>query len=415
MLADIKMGAMDLTIRTIEPDEFELWSQVGETPFGEQASEWGMETDRRTLPLDRALAALHGEEMIGTAGAYELTMTVPGGALTAGGVSMVGVLPSHRRRGVLTALMKHQLEDLHDRGEAIAALWASESLIYPRFGYGLASWHGSVDIEKEHARFIGDPGASGRYRMVELAEAGKVVSPIHETVAAERPGMFVRTPAWWEQRSLGDPPERRHGWGPKWCVIWEHEGEARAYATYRVKNRWDDGFPSGRVQVVDAFSTTLEGYREIWRFLFGIDLTTRLEAYFLPLDHPLLFMLDQPDRLRFRLGAGLWVRILDVAAALGARRYPHNGAVTIELADPFCPWNEGTWSVAVRDGAAAAERIEGRGDVVMGATELGMIYLGGNRVAHLAKAGRVHGDEDAIVLADAMFGWPVAPWCPEIF
>lgn len=251
--------------------------------------------------------------------------------------------------------------------------------------------------------------------MIELDEAKKIVPPLYDQVAAQTPGMIGRTPAWWDRRNLADPPERQHGWGPKWCVLWEDEGVAHAYATYRVKNRWDDGFPNGRVQVVEAISTTLVGYREIWRYLFNLDLTKRVEAYFLPVDHPLLLMLDQPDRARFRLGAGLWLRIVDVPTALASRRYPVDGEVTLAVTDPFCPWNDGMWRLAVRDGVGAAEPSGGSADVEIGADELGMIYLAGIRASHLAKAGRIEGSEEAITRLDEMFGWPVAPWCPEIF
>lgn len=407
---------MDITVRAVGVDEFPRWADVTDIPFGERPTEDNLETARRTLPIDRTLAAFDHDEMIAAAGAFPFNLSVPGALIPAGGVTMVGVLPSHRRRGVLTKLMQHQLRDLHERGESVAVLWASESAIYPRFGYGLASWHGSIDIERDRTSFVRDPGPIGRCRMIELADAAKVAPGIHEEVLRSRPGMFERTADWWERRVLNDPPERRRGWGPKWCVVWEDGGVAAAYAIYRTKNSWDDGFPSGKVQVVEALATSVEGTREIWRYLFGLDLMSRVQGYFLPADHPLLHMLAQPDRLRFRLGAALWLRVIDVASALRGRRYDREGSFTFALADDVCPWNEGTWRVTVEAGRADVERTSDEPDLRMTAVELGSAYLGGMGILELSRAGRI--DEltpGASALADGILRWPVAPWCHEIF
>lgn len=407
---------MDITLRAVDADEFARWAEVTQIPFGELPSENTVETGRRTLPLDRTLAAFDGDQMIAAAGAFPFNLSVPGALMPAAGVTQVGVLPSHRRRGVLTKLMHHQLRDLHDRGESVAVLWASESAIYPRFGYGLASWHGSIDIERDRTSFVRDPGSIGRCRMVELADAAKVAPGIHEEVLRSRPGMFQRSADWWERRVLADSPEWRHGWGPKWCVVWEHDGVTGAYAIYRTKNSWDDGFPSGKVQVVEALATTVEGTREIWRYLFGLDLMSRIEGHFLPADHPLLHMLGQPDRLRFRLGPALWLRVIDVASALGARRYDRDGSFSFALSDDACPWNEGVWRVTVEGGRADVERTDDEADLLMTAVELGSVYLGGMRMLELGAAGRIEELRDgALDLADRIFRWTVAPWCPEIF
>ena len=412
----VQDGGMRIDVRQPGEDGYERWVRVAEIPFGEEATDADIARIRKTLPVDRALAAFDGDDMIGVAGAYPLTFTVPGTTIPAGGVTMVGVLPSHRRRGVLTALMRDQLSDLRERGEGIAVLWASESLIYPRFGYGLASWHGSIEIEKDRARFVGDPPPEGRVRMVSLSDAMKALPPIYDYVARERPGMLGRTTDWWETRRLADPPEHRDGYGPAFCAIWEEAGEAEAYALYRTKGSWHEGFPDGKVQVIEALSTTSTGTREIWRFLFGIDLTTRVHAAFLPVDHPLLHMLTQPDRLRFRMGAALWVRIVEVREALQGRRYTRDGSFTFGLEDAFCPWNEGTWRLTVEDGSATVERSRDEPDLRLGAVELGSVYLGGLRILEHARAGRIRGaDERTLALADEIFRWHTAPWCPEIF
>jgi predicted acetyltransferase len=183
-----------------------------------------------------------------------------------------------------------------------------------------------------------------------------------------------------------------------------------------VKNSWADGFPSGTVEVLEALSSSVEGMREIWRYLCGLDLMSRVRGHFLPVDHPLLHMLAQPDRLRYRLGAGLWVRVIDVESALAGRRYDRDGVFVFRLTDRACPWNEATWRMSVEDGRAHLERTDDEPDLGMSAVELGAIYLGGMGVYELERAGRIQElSRGASALADGIFRWPIAPWCPEIF
>ena len=86
------------------------------------------------------LAAVDEGRIVGGAGAFSFRTTVPGGAVVpSAGVTVVGVLPTHRRRGILRSMMRLQLDDAHERGEALATLFASEETIYGRYGYGRAT------------------------------------------------------------------------------------------------------------------------------------------------------------------------------------------------------------------------------------------------------------------------------------
>src|SRR5207249_2441613 len=178
-------------------------------------------------------------------------------------------------------------------------------------------------------------------RIVSLEGAERLVAPVYERIAAETPGMFHRTSAWWQARALADPEWRRRGGGELQCVIVEFERGPAAYALYRMSMAFDRGIQTGTIDVVEAMGDSPEATRAIWRYLLDIDWMARVRAGLLPLDHPLLLLLAEPRRLRFNLRDGLWVRLVDVGAALAARSYSPDGSVVVEVADGFCPWHAG--------------------------------------------------------------------------
>jgi predicted acetyltransferase len=347
--------------------------------------------------------------IVGGASAFEFEFTVPGGIVPAAGVTVVGVLPTHRRRGVLTGLMRAQLDDAHERGEPIAVLWASEATIYGRFGYGVAALCGEIDIERVYSGFRRAPEHGGSFRLVSVEEALELFPQVYAQVAAETPGMFARPRDWWEARVFHDPVERRDGAGEMARVVLERDGLAIAYGLYRLKMEWADGSSIGQVHALEAMGISAEATAGIWRFLLDVDWMERLQAWLLPLDHPLFLLLEHPRRMRFRIGDSLWLRLVDVGAALAARSYAGDGDVVLDVADAFCPWNNGRFCI---DGSKTMEGAELRLDV----GDLASVFLGGFTFAQLARAGRVEElAAGAVDRADALFRTSRAPWCPEIF
>lgn len=371
-----------------------------------------MESLARLIPAERMHGAGDGGRVVGGAGAFPFLLSVPGGRIGAAGVSVVGVLPTHRRRGVLTAMMRAQLDDCRARGESVAYLWASEDRIYGRFGYGLASLTGEIDVAREHAAFPASPQPPGCARLVPLADAEPLVAPVYERVAAQTPGMFARTPAWWQSRTLADPDWRRGAGGELRCAVFEVDGGPVAYALYRITVAFEHGISTGSVNVVEAMGDSPRATRAIWRYLLDIDWVARVRADLLPADHPLLLLAVEPRRLRFSVRDGLWVRLVDVGAALSARAYAASGSVVVDVADPFCPWNAGRWRI----GEGGATRTSEEPDLRCDVAALASVYLGGFTWAHLAQALRVEeARSGALPRADALFHTPRAPWCPEIF
>jgi predicted acetyltransferase len=366
----------------------------------------------RVLPPERMDAAWENGRVVGGAGALPFTLTIPGARIPAAGVTAVAGLPTHRRRGILTALMRAPLDACRQRGEAVAYLWATEDTIYGRFGYGVASFTAEIDLARERSAFHASFEPAGATRIVPLAEAEALVAPVYERVAATTAGMFTRTSEWWRARSLADPHWRRRGGGEMQCVVVESGRRATAYALYRLNVAFDRGVQTGAVEVIEAMGDSPDATRTLWRFLLDIDWMARVRAALLPVDHPLLLLAAEPRRLRLSVRDGLWVRLVDVEAALSRRAYATQDAIVVDVRDAFCPWNEGR----VRIGADGVTRTSQPSDLACEVTSLGSVYLGGFTWAQLAQAGRVDELRDgAIRRADGLFRTAHAPWCPEIF
>lgn len=379
----------------------------GSSPTPEQVERWA-----RIQPAERMHAAFEDGRAVAGAAVFPFRMTIPGGQLETAGVTTVAVLPTHRRRGLLRALMRAQLDDVHARGEPLAALFASEETIYGRFGYGWASACGEIDLPREHAAFAVPAEPVGRMRLVSHEEALDALPGVYDRVQAETPGMLSRSRDWWEVRRLADSPGHRDGGGELVRALLEIDGRPEGYALYRVHQRFEAGSGAGFLDVLEAVGAGGVATREVWRFLLGIDWLASVKARLLPVDHELFFLLAEPRRMRFRVGDALWVRLVDVAAALSARSYAVDGAVVLEVADPFCPWNEGRWRL--EDGVA--RRTTDEPDLRCDVSALGSAFLGGFSFAQLQRAGRVEqARKGGVARADALFRTDRAPWCPEVF
>src|SRR5215217_3485407 len=382
--------------------------------FGLQNTVEDAERFANWIEVDRMHAAWEDGRIVGGAGAFTYELSIPGGeTVPSAGVTVVGVQPTHRRRGVLRAMMRAQLDDVRARREPVAWLWASEAPIYTRFGYGLASVIGDIDLARDRTAYARPFAPRGTVRLLDLEEALELIPPIHEAAMRTRPGMFRRTRAWWETRRLADDPARRRpGTGPLNRALLEVDGRPAAYALYRIAMDFKYGSSTGSVNVVEALAADDAALAEMWRYLLDIDWTAWIKADYLPLDHPLFLLLAEPRRMRFRVNDGVWVRLVDVGAALSARAYATDEPLVLDVRDAFVPENEGRWRLA--DGTA--ERTDDEPDLSLDVGDLGSVYLGGFTWTQLRAALRVEELRDgAVDRAERVFGtWP-KPWCPEIF
>jgi predicted acetyltransferase len=405
---------VDIEIRPITEDEFESYLEALEVAFSARVEEGDVERERSVVVHDRFLAAWDGDRIVGGAASVPKQMTLPGGGIaTTAFVTAVGVQPTHRRRGINTALMRHQLDDLHERGEAFAALWASEGSIYGRFGYGIASEFADLKIDADRSRFVRGYEPSGRIELLDRDDALAVMAPIYDAVRRRRPGMLDLEGPWfawrWWQRARDTDTTTFY------AVHRTDAGEADGFVAYAVKHEWPDSMPGLQVEIKELITASPRTYADLWRFVFDIDLVRKVEAWNRPADEPLMLLMAEPRQLRLRLGDGLWVRLVDVAAALALRGYARPGRLVLEIEDRFCPWNEGRLALSVDDdGRGTCEPSTDEPDLRCGVNDLGAVFLGGFTFRRLHQAGQVDASDEAIARADAIFGSWAAPWCSFI-
>lgn len=404
---------MDLTIRPAAAADFAAFRAVAGNALGFEAHAEDTPHTAAYFEFPRSVAAFDGSRLVGTLGCYTMTVSVPGGTMRMGGTSFVGVLATHRRRGILRTMMERHLEDVRAHDEPVVGLWASESVIYGRFGYGAAAYSSEIGIDRVHAHFRGaDRG--GTLRMLDAEEAAALLPSIYERVRPTIPGMLGRSAAWWANRRLYDPPHRRGGASALQYVVVKDGGVAHGYAQYRRVGPPFSSTPQ-KIAVVEMMAANDAAEAALWRFLCRIDLIGRIEAWNRPVDDTLPWLVEDPRRVDQKQRDTLWLRIMDVKRALEARRYAVDGRIVLAVDDPRFAANSGRFALeAGRDGARCVAT-DAPADIALPVDMLGAVFLGANRFQTLARAGRLSGDAAALARADAMFASPRAAWCPEIF
>jgi predicted acetyltransferase len=376
-----------------------------------------IEAERELLDGARSIGAYDGSTLAGIAAAFAYRLSVPGATVPAAGVTWVGVLPTYRRRGVLTALMTSQLHSVHDAGdEPVAILWASEPAIYGRFGYGLATRLLSLKVPRDaHAlrrEAPADPAV--RLRLTDPAD-WKPMAGVYEAVASRRPGLPERDEPWW-RRAVRDLPSLRSGRSELRCVVAEDDTRVRGYALYATAQHFDESFGSGDVSVREVLAADSAALAAVYRYLFDLDLMGRTSLWNVPVDDPLLTWLQNSRRAKPTLGDGLYVRLVDLDRALERRSYAASVDLVLDVTDALCPWNAGRWRLTAGADGAACRRSDDPADLALDVSDLGAAYLGGTTLAELALAGRVaERRPGALTAASAAFAHFPAPWCPAVF
>jgi predicted acetyltransferase len=406
-------------LRPVTAEEWPRFARAMSTVFGDDPTGPFIDTPSPIAELDRSLGLFDGDRVAATSGIYSLEMTVPGAVVPTAGITWVTVSPTHRRRGVLTAIMRRQLTEVHaQEREPVAALWAAESSIYGRFGYAPATWRGGWTGQTERLRLRDDVDTgTGQVRLVEVDEFRTAATGVHDVVRRHVPGNLARDDRWWD-RVLRDDPEQRRGHIARQHLLHsEADGTVTGYATYRVKSSWSQtSEPEGTLTVGEVRAMTPAAYAALWRFLLSHDLVRTVDAPMASVDDPLRHLLRDPRALHARPVDALWVRLVDVGRALSARRYPAPIELVLEVRDDFCEWNTGRWHLRGHPAGGFCDRTDRDPDIVLGIEELSAAYLGGVSLASFQGAGRVREvSPGAVTLASTAFGWPVAPWCPDEF
>jgi predicted acetyltransferase len=369
-----------------------------------------LEKRAKNVEPERTLVLRDDGRIVAAASIFTRELTVPGAIVPAAAVTMVGVQPTYRRRGMLTALMRRQLADVHEGGrEAIAALWASEAAIYGRFGYGMAALSAELDVDKDSAVLRTAPNLPATLH--DPVDAVDAMRAVHDAVRPTVPGMLDRYGNWWPTR-VRDPEYDRNGAEPLRAAV----VEGVAYALFAIKRGFAHGRPSGEVRLRELLAATPAGNAAIWEFLLGLDLTRRIVWDLAPVDEPLPHMIGESRAARLEAGDGLWLRIVDLPRALAERTYGEPFEVAFEVADDVCPWNAGRWALRWDGSAASCGRTSLPAALALSIAELGAAYLGGTTLELLARAGRVEElRTGALTPVSRSFAGIRAPWCPEIF
>ena len=395
-----------LEMRTVTTGEFAQWLRVEARAYGNRL-DVDPEVLRPHFDLDRSIAVFDHGNIVGGAHSHRLEMSIPGASAIIAGVANIFVQPTHRRQGLMSRMMHHQLEDIHERGEPLAALFATESNIYRRFGYGIGSLHERWMIDRQYNQYARPYETCGQIVFVEPVDITKEFPEVFQRSTMERPGVFQRAPHQWERDSQA-PEHRQGGPGGLFYAAYEDAGRVDGYVTYRTR---------GNTLVVnELMAATKEANTALWRYCFDVDLVSCTEALKRPVDDPLPWMLANPRRLQRSTRDGMWVRLIDVGASLKLRRYMQSDRLVLEVRDELCPWNEGRLELEGSSEGAVCRASSSSPDLVLAVSDLASAYLGAVSFSTLSQAGLV--DErtpGALLRADRMFAVRYRPWTPHNF
>lgn len=403
------MTSLDgLTLRPVAEEEFSAWARTTEAPFFEDVSDEQIQRWRKVVELERSLGVFDGTRIVGGSLLLRMAVTVPGGELQMGGLTAVGVLPTHRRRGLLTALMQRHTEDLREWGEPLGGLYAAEYPIYARFGYGSAAPEMHWTISRQHTAFLPGVETSGEVELVDADVAVRDFPAIHEAVRAQRPGMPHLNAAVWH-RWAADSPDYREGFSPKYLA---RLGD-RGYVAYRASTQhWEHGLPAGTMQVLEHMAVDAAAAATLWRYLFDHDLIETFKLPRRPTDDLLPLFLVNPRGLVGWQYDGMWLRPIDIPSVLGGRTYAVDDGLTIGVVDGRLPDNTASWALEGGPEGAQCRRSDAEPDLRVEVGDLGGAYLGSLKFRRLVRAGRAEEHTPgAAARADLMFATDPAPWC----
>lgn len=408
--------ASHLALRQLSDADFDQVVELAEIVFNsEPTSPAERAIDQEQLELDRGrgIGVFDDAELVGLGTISGMEISVPGGVLPLAGVTVIGVKPTHRRRGIMSQLIRHQLHTLHESGaEPLAGLTASESVIYGRFGYGQATFGALFSVPRSRSALRPVAGTGDvRMRFVPTADSVPVCEAILARQVGKRAGMPAR-PESWGRAAAADLDSRRAGRSVLRTVLAERAGEAAGFARYRTKDEsGPNGVAIGQTDVTEIYADDAAGFAALVRYLLDIDLTGGARFYRQPVDSPLKYLLADLRAADMRVREGLYLRLVDVDRALAGRTYATPLDLVLEITDELCRWNAGRWRLTGDEKTARCVRTERGADLALDVRELGAVYLGGSTLAALEQAGLVTElRPGAVADASAAFATGLAPW-----
>jgi predicted acetyltransferase len=372
----------------------------------------------RVMEPERCFGFTVDDRWVSTCGAYTRELTVPGGTVPTAAVTIVTVQPSYRRRGLLTGMMKHQLERIAEAGvEPVALLWASETLIYGRYGYGHAAPRAKLTGQTRSTAFLPtvDLGG-GSVGEIERDDAVAVVKRLHAELLPDRPGALNRSDGWWDV-TLYDPEQWRRGWSSyRFALHYTPDGAPDGYVVFRVKEGMEVTGPTGEVEVVELDASDPVAHAALWRFVLDLDLVRTYRYDLASVGEPLRYLVADQRSIATQVLDGTFARLVDVRRALAARAYGAEIDVVLGVIDRLLPANDGAIRVQTSASGASVSKARRKPDLTLDVRELGSIYLGGVSLNDLHRAGLVdERREGAVAATAAAFGWTRPPLTPDHF
>ncbi|MEX2032870.1 MAG: GNAT family N-acetyltransferase, partial [Dehalococcoidia bacterium] len=375
--------------------------------------------DEGQYPPGWTMAAFVDGRLASTLGAAPWQVRVNGRSVPTACVTTVGTMPEFRRQGLQRAVMTRSLEWHRDAGQPLAMLWASFGAIYQRYGYGLASTHVNYQFDPRYVA-LRDPAPASQdgyvVRTVDWETHRPVAERLYEAYIAPRTLAIERDAKNWDKFWYWNI-ERRKGKPGYLAIAYDPEGRAQGFLLYTTVEDHVPfrAGPDQAMEIKQFIPLTLEARRAMWDYIRMHDLVKQVTLDFVPEDDPAADMLLEPRELHRRTGDAMWLRVVDVAAALAARGYEEDGAISLSVRDDLCAWNEGTYRLTVDGGQPSAERVTGEADLTLPVAALASLYSGFRSATELSRAGRLEGAPEALRRADALFRTAYRPHVLEGF
>jgi predicted acetyltransferase len=392
-------------------------SEVDETAFGEGFSDEDISSPIfGVMDDDRTFLAWESDQVVGVSANFSLDISVPGGSVPTAGVTFIGVRPTHRRRGVMTAMLDNLHADGLRRAEPMAALWAADPAIYPRFGYGRASRLMRTVIKRAHGTLSDAPeDTTLRLRMLNSSDDFDLTQPIYAEVRAGRGGVPAVDERW-HARQTWDPLSRREGASALYTVVAEDDNGVRGFMRYNLKPEWTAAHDDGTFQIYRMMSRDPAAHAALWRYALSFDLMSKVSWFNAPIDDPIQLWLTHPRHATRQPEDALYVRLLDLPSAMTAQTYSAECDVVVDVTDNRFPENAGRWRITTGQGAASCVRTTDAAGLALDIRVLGAAYLGDASLRGYARAGWIEELRPGTLPAlDAAMHWDVPPYCPFIF
>lgn len=401
----------------IRPATAAEMSQLGLLTAYVYAGSFGDEADNVAASVNRpewTLCAFDGDRMVASFATIPFHVRAMGKSVAMGGISVVGTIPEYRRRGLLRKIMTGALSNMHDAGQSVAALWASQAAIYQRYQFSMTTVRRRYSIDTVDIGFHDGDSGSCDVARVDAATGIDTIKNVYKQFISNRMCYLHRGTPLWQMQIL----EKNEADGPVWiAVATDSQGEPRGYVVYTVRpGKVNHPARSQEMKIRDLAWLDINAWRSLWRFIGSHDLVGAVRWDNAPLDDPAPELFMEPRMLNVQDHEGCWFRIVDVAGALASRGYVADGKLVIGVAaDDLAPWNQGNWALDVSGGEASVSRVDKAPDIEVSIKALVSLYTGFRSAWDLAAWGQLKGEPAALECADTLFRTPHAPHCPDNF